>query len=88
MNAAGTMATAEAAFAIESECSPAIVALCVAAPKDVIRMAWMLGYCSGRRDAFGEASQMVDAISFSGPKAVSTGPGDLDTCGRELKPGT
>lgn len=84
MNTAETLSTAEAAYAIDSASSPALQALALIVPKEHIRMVWLLGYCRGRSDAFGDAQRWLGTPD----KAVSTGPGDLDVCGRELRPGT
>ena len=83
MNTAEATADANAAFAIEMASAPALKALVLTAPQEIIRMAWLLGYCAGKRDAFGAALRMIPV-----DKAISTGPGDLDVCGRELKPGS
>lgn len=80
-------ASAEAAFAVEFASSAALQGLSTVAKKEVVRMAWLLGYCKGRSDAFLTARGLVDSIP-TGYRSVSTGPGDLDVCGRPLKAGS
>lgn len=53
------MAAAEAAFAIELASSAALQALCATAPKEVVKMTWLLGYVIGRRDAFAYTQEML-----------------------------
>jgi hypothetical protein len=56
-----TEVQAEAAFTMELMQSDALRALMQVAPREVVKMAWSLGYVKGVGDGLGKAAAMIGA---------------------------
>lgn len=83
-------AEAETAWALALVSDEAVQALCLVAPKEIIRMAWMLGHYKGRIDGtinaevkYAEAMIQRDRIERHSGRPDQ----DTTTRGDSLKPG-